>query len=194
MNEVSTGFEEPYGDNNGGSSSDDSIDRTPGLAATTSIIGGLGLPADFSAKVGSKTNNAGSSKQPKQHKTKSARVMTGKLSGSGNSNSTLASTIASASSNNNSNNNASANTSRLFVTKQCPMARVGSLIGTRGSVIREVMKRTGTSIMVGDIPDLLSGVDFREVTIRGAAGGVAEAEKLIQGIIDIGTKVLNGAV
>jgi hypothetical protein len=72
------------------------------------------------------------------------------------------------------------------------LTRVGSLIGTRGSVIREIMKRTGTTIMVGDVPDPQSGIDYRDVTIRGSIAGVAEADKLIQGIIDVGTKILNG--
>ena len=198
VNEVSGGFEDVSGDNIGGiSSSDDSIDR---LAASMISF----VSADFSAKGGSKHNpnpSTTSTKQPKQHKNKTTRTLTGKVNGNGGSYGSLASiasTVTAASNiinnNSSSNANANANTSRLFLTKQCPLSRVGSLIGTRGSVIREIMKRTGTIIMVGDIPDPLSGVDYREVTIRGPAGGVAEAEKLIQGIIDIGTKVLNGSV
>lgn len=79
----------------------------------------------------------------------------------------------------------------LSRTLNCPMSKVGSLIGTRGTVIREIMKRTNTIIVVGDVPDPSSGKDFRVVTIRGNQSGVLEAESLVSGIIEHGTKVLS---
>lgn len=70
---------------------------------------------------------------------------------------------------------------------RCPMPKVGSLIGTKGSVIKEVMRRTGTTIIVGDVNE---ANDFRDVTIKGTQAAVIEAEKFVVSIIDVGTKIL----
>jgi len=78
----------------------------------------------------------------------------------------------------------------VYKNLKCPLSKVGSLIGTRGTIIKEVMKRTGTTIIIGDCPDPGSNQDYRDVSIRGPQNSVEVAEKLVLDIIEYGTKIL----
>ena len=78
-------------------------------------------------------------------------------------------------------------------TVRCPVLRVGTLIGTRGIIVKEVMKRTGATIVVSDaaMPDPEDPAqEVREVLIRGSRAAVLAAEKLVRQLIEHGTKVL----
>lgn len=74
---------------------------------------------------------------------------------------------------------------------KCPIGKVGILIGVKGSNIKEIMKRTNTSIIVGDSQSATSGFEYRDVTIRGKESCVTEAEKLITSLLELGAKALN---
>ena len=79
-------------------------------------------------------------------------------------------------------------------TVQCPLTRVGTLIGTRGVIVKEIMKRSGATIVVAEssfLDDSDPAVEVREVHIKGSKNAVATAEKLVRSLIEHGTKVLN---
>mmetsp|Transcript_1443 Transcript_1443/g.2000 ORF Transcript_1443/g.2000 Transcript_1443/m.2000 type:complete len:901 (+) Transcript_1443:33-2735(+) len=70
----------------------------------------------------------------------------------------------------------------------CPHAKVGTLIGYKGSNVNEVMRRTGCKIQIiqDDIPE---GVD-RKVCISGPSSSVEEAGRLVNSIIQNGANGL----
>lgn len=70
----------------------------------------------------------------------------------------------------------------------CPHAKVGTLIGHKGSNVNEVMRRTGCKIQIiqDDIPD---GVE-RKVCISGPHSQVDEAGRLVNSIIQNGANGL----
>jgi rRNA processing protein Krr1/Pno1 len=79
-------------------------------------------------------------------------------------------------------------------TVQCPLTRVGTLIGTRGVIVKEIMKRSGATIVVAEssfLDDSDPPVEVREVHIKGSKNAVATAEKIVRSLIENGTKVLN---
>ena len=79
-------------------------------------------------------------------------------------------------------------------TVHCPSTRVGTLIGTRGVIVKEIMKRSGATIVVAEstfLDDSDPAVEVREVVIKGSKNSVASAEKLVTSLIEHGTKVLN---
>lgn len=79
-------------------------------------------------------------------------------------------------------------------TVHCPSTRVGTLIGTRGVIVKEIMKRSGATIVVAEstfLDDSDPAVEVREVLIKGSKNSVAQAEKIVTSLIEHGTKVLN---
>lgn len=76
----------------------------------------------------------------------------------------------------------------------CPVSRVGTLIGTRGVIVKEIMKRSGAIIVVNEasVPDPSNpSQQIREVQIKGSRSSVLSAEKIIRGLIEHGTRVLS---
>ncbi len=76
----------------------------------------------------------------------------------------------------------------------CPVSRVGTLIGTRGVIVKEIMKRSGAIIVVNEasVPDPTNpSQQIREVQIKGSRSSVLSAEKIIRGLIEHGTRVLS---
>ena len=71
---------------------------------------------------------------------------------------------------------------------ECPLDRVGVLIGARGQVIQDLRRRTGTVIKVDPV---CPGLATRKVTVFGPVNQVREAKSLILAVIEKGPQVLS---
>ena len=71
---------------------------------------------------------------------------------------------------------------------ECPLDRVGVLIGARGQVIQDLRRRTGTVIKVHPV---CPGLATRKVTVVGSVNQLREAKSLILAVIEKGPQVLS---
>jgi rRNA processing protein Krr1/Pno1 len=72
---------------------------------------------------------------------------------------------------------------------ECPHERVGIVIGSKGSIVQEIMKRTGCRIVVHqDLPD---GVP-RQVMITGTPDQVKAGRELVAAVIESGPMAVQG--
>lgn len=74
---------------------------------------------------------------------------------------------------------------------ECPSDKVGIVIGSRGIIIQDIMRRSGCKIVVNQrVPQGAPSI----VQITGKAGQIAEAKRLITAVIQNGPHALNTMV
>jgi hypothetical protein len=83
----------------------------------------------------------------------------------------------------------------------CPATRAGCLIGSRGAVVKEIIRRTNARIVISDVIEIkVSSIalgditpdptGYRMVTIKGSDKAIAAADILVRSVIELGAKAL----
>ena len=80
----------------------------------------------------------------------------------------------------------------LQAESKCPKAKVGEVIGMKGAIIAEIMRRSSCKVrIIQDAPD--GNLLERQVIYNGTAEQINEAKALVQSVIDQGASVLGMA-
>jgi polyribonucleotide nucleotidyltransferase len=73
---------------------------------------------------------------------------------------------------------------------RCPTVKVGTIIGSKGSTIAEITRRSGCKVHIIQDPPNDGNVNERQVVYSGSLEQMKEAKVLVQSVIDGGATVL----